>query len=228
MSDSQIGGLLIILLAVAYWIYRYIKKRNDNAKAEPLRAELNAAKDNYFSKAVELLRPRKEYTNDMALEAPEEIDINRRVEFERKGRSFLLAAKTLEAVIEQPTKAEMIALMKRYVSEFGHDAAEQAKLYNHTAGDREKEQIETKREFVVRILNEILSESKDDQQGRAASIVGRSIGIWVFGLLASAIVGGILASRLTPPYESDWGVWGALAGTFAFACLRWLGAPKKI
>jgi hypothetical protein len=38
MSASQIGGLLIILLAVAYGIgiYRYIKKRNDNAKAEPL------------------------------------------------------------------------------------------------------------------------------------------------------------------------------------------------
>jgi hypothetical protein len=172
MSDSLIGGLLIILLAVAYGIYRYIKKRNDKAKAEPLRAllrlrieeytregNLNAAKDRYFSSAVE---------DDTAHgRPPEEIDINRRrvVEAERAGRSLLLAAKTLEAVIEQPTKAEMIALMKRYVLEFGHDHAEQARLYNRTAGDREKEQIETKglqSAFVVRVLNEILAESKDD------------------------------------------------------------------
>jgi hypothetical protein len=121
--------------------------------------ELNAAKDRYFSSAVE---------DDTAHgRPPEEIDINRRraVEAERAGRSFLLAAETLEAVIKQPTKAEMIALMKRYVLEFGQDHAEQARLYNRTAGDREKEQIETKglqSAFVVRVLNEILAESKDD------------------------------------------------------------------
>jgi hypothetical protein len=61
---------------------------------------------------------------------PEDIDINkgRAVKFERQGRSLLLAAKTLEAVIEQPTKAGMIALMERYVLEFGRDQAQHARV----------------------------------------------------------------------------------------------------
>jgi len=58
--------------------------------------------------------------------------------------------------------------------------------------------------------------------------MARTIAIWVFGLLASAIIGGLVASRLEPAYSNDWGVWGALAGMLTFACLRlWLGAPSK-
>jgi hypothetical protein len=57
--------------------------------------------------------------------------------------------------------------------------------------------------------------------------VARTIAIWVFGLLASALIGGLVASRLEPPYSHDWGVWGVLAGIFSFACLRlWLGGPS--
>src|SRR5262245_53381447 len=97
MSDSQIGGWLIVLLVIAYAIFRYMKKRNENAKAEQVRVllrpridkytregNLSAAKDHYFSSAVE---------DDTAHGRPlEEIDINRRraVEFERQGRSLLL------------------------------------------------------------------------------------------------------------------------------------------
>jgi hypothetical protein len=63
---------------------------------------------------------------------------------------------------------------------------------------------------------------------RDRSVMGRTIAIWVFGLLASAIIGGLVGSRLQPPYSYDWGMWGALAGMFAFACLRlWLAAPSK-
>jgi hypothetical protein len=62
-----------------------------------------------------------------------------------------------------------------------------------------------------------------EREGR----VVRTVAIWVFGLLASAIVGSLLGSRMEPPYSYDWGVWGALAGMFTFACLRlWLAGPQ--
>jgi hypothetical protein len=57
----------------------------------------------------------------------------------------------------------------------------------------------------------------------------RSIGIWVFGLLASAIVGGLAGLRVEhdPPYSIDW-LWGILAGMFTFACVRlWIGGTPK-
>jgi len=63
---------------------------------------------------------------------------------------------------------------------------------------------------------------------RDRSVMARTVAIWIFGLLASAIIGGLVGSRLEPMYSYDWGVWGALAGMFAFACLRlWLAAPSK-
>jgi hypothetical protein len=62
-----------------------------------------------------------------------------------------------------------------------------------------------------------------NQRGR----MGRTIAIWVFGLLASAMVGGMIATRLAPPYAHDWDVWGAFAGIFTFICLRlWLAGPS--
>jgi hypothetical protein len=49
----------------------------------------------------------------------------------------------------------------------------------------------------------------------------RTFGIWVFGLLASAIIGAIVGSRFDDiVYPKDFGVWGALAAMFAFACGR--------
>jgi hypothetical protein len=63
------------------------------------------------------------------------------------------------------------------------------------------------------------------------SLMARTIAIWVFGLLASAIAGGLVASRLTPQYSDDtvWGMFGILGGMFAFACIRlWLAHPRKI
>ena len=63
---------------------------------------------------------------------------------------------------------------------------------------------------------------------RDGSGMARTIAIWIFGLLASAIIGGLVGSRLQPMYSYDWEVWGALAGMFTFACLRlWLAAPSK-
>jgi hypothetical protein len=56
----------------------------------------------------------------------------------------------------------------------------------------------------------------------------RVVALWVFGLLASAIIGGIVGSRLSTDAYSDYGVWGALAGMFAFACIRlWFGGPQR-
>jgi hypothetical protein len=68
------------------------------------------------------------------------------------------------------------------------------------------------------------------ERGRAA--MARTIAIWIFGLLASAIIGGFagsLAGRLggMSPYAGT-ELWGALAGMFTFACFRlWLAAPSK-
>ncbi len=61
--------------------------------------------------------------------------------------------------------------------------------------------------------------------GRA---MGRAIGIWIFGLLASGIIGALIGSAIASLYASDWGVWGFCAGTFTFACLRlWLAGSKN-
>jgi uncharacterized membrane protein YfcA len=57
--------------------------------------------------------------------------------------------------------------------------------------------------------------------------MARTIAIWVFGLLASAIIGGLVGSRLATSYGSDEGFWGVLAAMFAFACIRlWLGGSS--
>jgi len=61
----------------------------------------------------------------------------------------------------------------------------------------------------------------------------RAMAIWIFGLLASTIIGGFaggLVSHLSgsSPYDQTPELLGALAGMFTFACLRlWLAAPSK-
>ena len=58
----------------------------------------------------------------------------------------------------------------------------------------------------------------------------RTIGIWLFGLLASGIVGGLIGAMLTPNHRNlqVWGeTRGVLAGLLAFTCLRlWLDALR--
>jgi hypothetical protein len=58
----------------------------------------------------------------------------------------------------------------------------------------------------------------------------RTFGIWVFGLLASAIVGAIVGSHFDDiVHPRDMGFWGALASMLGFACLRlWFGQSPKI
>lgn len=57
----------------------------------------------------------------------------------------------------------------------------------------------------------------------------RTVGIWVSGLLASAIIGGLTGSVFNQPFSTDMGVWGALAGMLAFTCVRlWLGQRSRI
>lgn len=58
-----------------------------------------------------------------------------------------------------------------------------------------------------------------------ATIMSRTIAIWVFGLLASGIFGGLIGQQLE---YSDGGVWGFLGGAFAFACIRlWLADKPR-
>lgn len=54
----------------------------------------------------------------------------------------------------------------------------------------------------------------------------RTLGIWIFGLLASLIVGGIIGSRFDRGYSDISGTFGAIAGAFSFACARLWLAPR--
>jgi hypothetical protein len=57
----------------------------------------------------------------------------------------------------------------------------------------------------------------------------RTVAIWVFGILASMIVGGMIGFKLDPsPQGGGSLVSGVLAGAFAFACLRlWITTPRS-
>jgi hypothetical protein len=56
----------------------------------------------------------------------------------------------------------------------------------------------------------------------------RTIAVWIFGLLASAIFGGLIADRFLSSGYDSMAVWGFLGGMFAFACARlWLATPSK-
>ena len=63
--------------------------------------------------------------------------------------------------------------------------------------------------------------------------MGRRIAIWVFGLLASGIFGGLIGQQLeysdVSGVETFGGIWGFLGGVFAFACIRlWLtDTPRR-
>ena len=56
----------------------------------------------------------------------------------------------------------------------------------------------------------------------------RTIGIWVFGLLASAIIGAMIGAFMGALVDGDnWWFYGFWAGLFGFACIRlWLG-PRQ-
>lgn len=60
--------------------------------------------------------------------------------------------------------------------------------------------------------------------------MGRTLAIWVFGLLAGAIIGGFLGSMYDAaanPYGGGVGpLFGTLGGMCAFACLRLWLAPR--
>jgi hypothetical protein len=53
----------------------------------------------------------------------------------------------------------------------------------------------------------------------------RTFGIWIFGLLASAMIGGMVAHFFL---GFDMDVYGGLTGMAVFACARlWLAAPTQ-
>jgi hypothetical protein len=54
----------------------------------------------------------------------------------------------------------------------------------------------------------------------------RTLGIWIFGLLASAMIGGMVVHYFM---GSDVDVFGSLTGMAVFACARlWLASPARI
>jgi hypothetical protein len=54
--------------------------------------------------------------------------------------------------------------------------------------------------------------------------MARSIAIWVFGSLASGIVGAMIGEQM----GYNWWLYGFLAGLFGFACVRlWLAPSSK-
>lgn len=170
MSDSSIVGWLI-LLAIAYAIYRYIKyKRSERAEAEKLRALLKskielfkggmparALKDRFFTEAVKQDSKHEWIT-------PEEIELNRKraVEARQEGLGLMTAATVMEAIVERcSTKAAMVAAMEHYVLDYGRSSAEKAQLNNRTTDQTQQEEIETDglvSSFVVASLNAVLAE----------------------------------------------------------------------
>jgi hypothetical protein len=99
----SVGGVILLLIVIAYVNTKNANKRRSEAEAEQVRELLrpkielyreysaqSAAKDRYFNAAVE---------DDTKHGFPlEEIEINRRraLEAERDGRGLMLAAMTLE------------------------------------------------------------------------------------------------------------------------------------
>jgi hypothetical protein len=54
----------------------------------------------------------------------------------------------------------------------------------------------------------------------------RTFGIWLFGLIASAMIGGMVGHYI---YGGDFDVFGGLTGMAVFACARlWLASPPRI
>ena len=76
----------------------------------------------------------------------------------------MTAATALEAVMKHcRTKAEMVALMERYVLDFGREMSEKAKLSGQTSDPVKKQKLETDgliSSFVVSALNSVLVEIK--------------------------------------------------------------------
>ena len=57
----------------------------------------------------------------------------------------------------------------------------------------------------------------------------RTIGIWITGLLASSIAGGILGDAIDSGMSDGYGFLGAVAGALAFTCFRlWRGDAKSM
>jgi hypothetical protein len=123
-----LGGIAAAIAVVAFLYAR--RKDKDLAETELLRAGLRARaeeyrkagaasafKDEYFSLAA----ADTEQTND-------EIEDYRRkaIVAEQEGRALMLVAVALDAVVKQPTKAKMIAVMEHVVLDFGQRTAQTA------------------------------------------------------------------------------------------------------
>ena len=141
-----------IAAAIAVVAFLYARRRDkDRTEAELLRAGLrtraeeyrkagtaSAFKDQYFSLAA----ADTEQTND-------EIEGYRRkaIVGEQEGRALMLVAAALDAVVKQPTKAKMIAVMEHFVLDFGQRTAQTA--------DPEFDDT-----FLITALNKTLAEIK--------------------------------------------------------------------
>jgi hypothetical protein len=78
------------------------------------------------------------------------------------------------------------------------------------------------RRSIADVINQVRPQPTPSKGGAM-----RTFGIWVFGLLASVIVGAIIGLKLEIGYGNDGAFWGALAGMLAFACARlWLGQSR--
>lgn len=158
-------------------------------------------------------------------------------EHKRDAIAALTAANALKAALDRRTKAEQIAVMRHYVLEFGQSASRCAKLSNSLADDDpRKKEIDDDgftASMVVSVLNGILSDVAPEPSGmlpaapRGIAIWARTVAIWVCGLLASAIIGGIVGARFDAPYTTDNAFWGVIAGLLVFTCGRlWMTSGK--
>lgn len=181
-EGATTGFWLLVLLFVGFGIYHSSPSANElryaqisclsteEAQTNALRVLLQtkmveytqaeatfAAKDQYFSNAAQ---------DDMASgRPPDEIEINRRraVEAKRYGLALGAVVEVFKVVVNQPTKADMVATMEHYVLEFGREQAKRAREGNAATDPSQQEQIDTEGKIdtaVVTFLNDILAEVK--------------------------------------------------------------------
>jgi hypothetical protein len=163
-------GIAAAIAVVAFLYARRMDK--DLAETELLRAGLRARaeeyrkagtasafKDQYFSLAA----ADTEQTNDeiegyrRKAKTNDEIEGYRRkaIVGEQEGRALMLVAAALDAVVKQPTKAKMIAVMEHFVLDFGQRTAQTA--------DPEFDDT-----FLITALNKTLAEIKQHDRGSVA------------------------------------------------------------
>jgi hypothetical protein len=161
--------------------------------------------------------------------------------FTREHKQHAVAALTtaaaLKAVLDGGTKAEQIALMQRYVLEFGQSRSRNARLSNSLSDDDpHKEKVDqdlVSATFVVSILNSILDDIAPEPPGQMSSskitvqptMAGRlgQLLSWAANITALAILATVLAMAALDKVDAPAKTGFILAGVIIAAVIWTVG-----